>query len=44
MTHKYIPNDTKKAIFTHSKGFMFGNGILAVTSGTTLNQHEKGWC
>jgi hypothetical protein len=37
MTHKYIPNDTKKAIYTRSVGFCFGNRILLLTSDTTLN-------
>jgi hypothetical protein len=44
MTHKYIPNDRQKAIFTRSDGFMFGYFILGVTSDTTLNKHEEGWC
>ena len=44
MTHKYIPYDRQKAIYTHSNGFIFGNDILTVTSATTLNQHNQGYC
>jgi hypothetical protein len=44
MTHKYIPNDSKKAIFTQPHAFCFGNDILSVTSGTTLNEHNEGCC
>jgi hypothetical protein len=44
MTHKYIPNHRQKAIDTYSNGFCFGRGILLLTSGTTLNQHNQGEC
>jgi hypothetical protein len=44
MTHKYIPNDRKKGIFTWDNGFSFGNFILGVTSFTTLNKHREGYC
>jgi hypothetical protein len=44
MTHKYIPNNSQNAICTDPKGFCFGNGILLVTSGTTLNKHNEGYC
>jgi hypothetical protein len=44
MTHKYIPNDTKKAIYTYSYGFWFGNAILLLTSDTTLNKNDEGRC
>jgi hypothetical protein len=44
MTHKYIPNDSQKAIITSSNGFMLGDEILGVTSYTELNQHNKGVC
>ena len=44
MTQKYIPNDPQKAIYTRSDGFSFGNCILIVTSTTTLNNHNEGYC
>jgi hypothetical protein len=44
MTHKYIPNERQKAIFTETTGFDFGGRILAVSSDTTLNQHNGGRC
>jgi hypothetical protein len=44
MTQKYIPNDHQKAIYTRSDGFCFGDGILLLTSDSTLNNHDKGWC
>jgi hypothetical protein len=44
MTHKYIPNDRQKAIYTWHHGFWFGNAILGVTLDTTLNQHNEGYC
>jgi hypothetical protein len=42
MTHKYIPNKSQGAINTRSDGFIFGDWILAVSSGTTLNKYEEG--
>jgi hypothetical protein len=44
MTQKYIPNNHKGAIVTDPYGFGFGGGILGVTSGSTLNKHNEGWC
>jgi hypothetical protein len=44
MTQKYIPNYHQKAIATESNGFMFGNCILLLTSGSTLNNHNEGRC
>jgi hypothetical protein len=44
MTQRYNCINTKWAIFNYINGFCFGNGILAVRSDTTLNQHNKGWC
>jgi hypothetical protein len=44
MTHKYIPNDRQKAIKNRSDGFVFGDWILGVSSGTTLNKQEEGGC
>jgi hypothetical protein len=44
MTHKYIPNDSQRAIYTLPYGFCFGNWILRVTSTTTLNKHNEGRC
>jgi hypothetical protein len=44
MTQKYICNNTKEAIYTCNNGFCFGNCILAVRSGTTVNQHNQGYC
>ncbi len=44
MTQRYNCNHTQNAIYTCSSGFIFGNYILAVTSVTTLNQHNKGYC
>jgi hypothetical protein len=42
MTHKYIPNNSQKAICTTPYGFSFGDLILFLTSDTTLNQHNQG--
>ena len=44
MTQRYNCNNTQKAINTSSNGFEFGSDILSVTSDTTLNQHNEGWC
>jgi len=44
MTQRYNCNNTERAIFTCTYGFGFGCNILAVTSNTTLNQHNKGFC
>ena len=44
MTQRYNPNNTQKTIWTDPNGICFGNGILAVRSGTTLNQHNTGGC
>jgi hypothetical protein len=44
MTQKYIPNNHHHAIYTHLNGFWFGNRILALTSGSTLNNHNHGRC
>ena len=44
MTQKYIPNNHQKAIYTHSHGFCFGYDILLLTSTSTLNKHNQGWC
>jgi hypothetical protein len=44
MTHKYICNYRQNAIRNDSNGFCFGNAILCVTSDTTLNQHNEGYC
>ena len=44
MTQRYNCNNTERAIYTDSNGFCFGDCILRVTSDTTLNQHDKGWC
>jgi hypothetical protein len=44
MTQKYIPNKHHFAIVTTSTGFCFGDGILAVTSASTLNNHNEGVC
>ena len=44
MTQKYIPNNSQKAVFTHPKGFRFGDSVLCVTSGTALNIHDEGRC
>jgi hypothetical protein len=44
MTQKYIPNNSRIAIYNKSNGFMFGNGIIRVTSDGTLNQHNVGYC
>jgi hypothetical protein len=44
MTHKYIPNNSERTIFTWHNGFKFGYDILTVTSDTTLNQHNQGYC
>ena len=44
MTHKYNPNNSEKAIDTQLNGFRFGNGILLVTSSTSLNEKNEGRC
>jgi hypothetical protein len=44
MTQKYIPNDSKKAIYTNQYGSIFGADVLKVTSLTTINKHNEGWC
>ena len=44
MTQRYNCNNTQKAIYTDSDGFCFGNGILYLTSSTTLNGHNEGGC
>ena len=44
MTQKYIPNNHHNAIYTWSSGFGFGNGILLLTSASTLNNHNEGRC
>jgi hypothetical protein len=44
MTQKYIPNSHKAAIYTHPHGFCFGSSILSVASGSTLNNHNQGYC
>ena len=44
MTQKYIPNNHQNAICTQPNGFCFGNAILLLTSDSTLNDHNKGWC
>ncbi len=44
MTQKYVPSNYEKAVATDSKGFMFGNYILGVTSSTKLNRENQGRC
>ncbi len=44
MTQRYNCNNTQKAIYTNPNGFVFSDCILAVTSTTALNQHNKGEC
>ena len=44
MTHKYICNNRQYAIYTWPNGFCFGNGILLLTSTSTLNNHNEGRC
>jgi hypothetical protein len=44
MTQKYIPNNNHYAIYTVSDGFRFGYHILSLTSDSTLNNHNEGWC
>ncbi len=44
MTQRYNCNNTYRAIYTWNDGFCFGSNILRVTSDTTLNQHNQGWC
>ena len=43
-TQRYNCNQSQKAIYTNPNGFCFGNFILRVTSDTTLNQHNQGYC
>ena len=44
MTQRYNFNNTQNAIFIHVYGFCFGDDSLRVTSDTTLNQHNQGYC
>ena len=44
MTQRYNCNHTQMAICTQLNGFCFGNSILLLTSDTTLNEHNEGYC
>ena len=46
MQDKYTPFDNTRAIYTHSNGFEFGNGVLSVAAGDdeVLNHENKGKC
>jgi hypothetical protein len=44
MTQKYIPNNHQRAIYTQANGFMFGVLILGLTSDSTLNKYNGGYC
>ena len=44
MTQKYYPNNHTRAIITRNDGFGFGNCILKVSSDSTLNNHNGGYC
>ena len=44
MTQRYNCNKTTHAIDPPPNGFIFGKCILSVTSDTTLNQQDRGYC
>ncbi len=44
MKQRYNCNDTQNAIYTYDHGFCFGDSVLHVTSSTTLNKKNYGYC